>query len=121
MQETSDGIIVFGKNQVGHDEALRAVLQKMRESNLTANPDKCLLNQSSIDFFGDGIRADEKKISSLINASAPKNATEARSFLSLAQYLHQGLCIHFLSNPSTHTQKCQMGVGPRRTTCICLS
>ena len=88
----SDDIIVFGKNQVDHDKALRAVLQRMRENNLTANPDKCLFNQSSIDFFGhhfsaDGISADNKKISSLINASAPKNATEARSFLGLAQYL----------------------------------
>ena len=88
----SDDIIVFGKNQVDHDEALRAVLQRMRESNLTANPDKCLFNQSSIDLFGhhfsaDGISADEKKISSLINASPPNNATEARRFLGLAQYL----------------------------------
>ena len=88
----SDDIIVFGKNQVDHDEALRAVLQRMRENNLTANLDKCLFNQSSIDFFGhhfsaDGISADEKKTSSLINASPPKNATEARSFLGLAQYL----------------------------------
>ena len=83
---------MFGKNQVDHDEALRAVLQRMRENNLTANPDKCLFNQSSIDFFGhhlsaDGISADNKKISSLINAGAPKNATEAHSFLGLAQHL----------------------------------
>ena len=64
----SDDIIVFGKNQVDHDEALRAVLQRMRENNLTANPDKCLFNQSSIDFFchhfsADSISADDKKIS----------------------------------------------------------
>ena len=38
-------------------------------------------------FSADGISADEKKISSLINASPPKNATGARSFLGLAQYL----------------------------------
>ena len=64
----------------------------MRENNLTANPEKCLFNQSSIDFFGhhfsaDGLNADDKKISSVINASPAKNATEARSFLGLAQYL----------------------------------
>lgn len=64
----------------------------MRENNLTANPDKCLFNQSSIDFFGhrfsgEGIIADEKKVSSLINAIPPRNAIEARSFLGLAQYL----------------------------------
>ena len=110
----SDDIIVFGMNQVDHDEALRAVLQRMRENNLTANPDKCLFNQSSIDFFGrhfsaDGISVDEKKISSLIDASPPKNATEARIFFCFGPVpctLHQGFCIHFRSNPSTHTQKC---------------
>ncbi|KAK3697503.1 hypothetical protein QZH41_002099 [Actinostola sp. cb2023] len=88
----SDDIIVFGKQQDDHDNALRAVLQRMRDNNLTANPDKCLFNQSSIDFFGhhfsaEGISADDKKISSLINSSPPKNANEARSFLGFAQYL----------------------------------
>ena len=39
----------------------------MRENNLTENPDKCLFNQPSIDFFGhhffaEGISADDKNI-----------------------------------------------------------
>ena len=88
----SDDVIIFGKHQEEHDKALRNVLQRMRETNLTANPDKCLFNQSSIDFFGhrfsaEGISADEDKILALINASSPKSANEARSFLGLAQYL----------------------------------
>ncbi|KAK3752456.1 hypothetical protein QZH41_007498 [Actinostola sp. cb2023] len=88
----SDDIIVFDKQQDDHDNALRAVLQRMRDNNLTANPDKCLFSQSSIDFFGhhfsaEGISAADKKISSLINSSPPKNANEARSFLGFAQYL----------------------------------
>ena len=92
VRNISDDIIVFGKDQSDHDDALQAVLQRMRENSLTANPAKCLFNQSSIDFFGhhfsaDGISADDKKVVSLINASPPKNATEARSFLGLAQYL----------------------------------
>ena len=89
VRNISDNIIVFGKNQSDHDDALQAVLQRMRENSLTANPAKCLFNQSSIDFFGhhfsaDGISADDKKVASLINASPPKNATAARSFLGLA-------------------------------------
>ena len=92
VRNISDDIIVFGKSQADHDAALQAVFQKMRENNLTANPAKCLFNQSSIDFFGhhfssDGIGADDKKVAALINASPPKNATEVRSFLGLAQYL----------------------------------
>ena len=77
VRNISDDIIVFGKSQADHDAALQAVLQKMRENNLTANPAKCLFNQSSIDFFGhrfsaDGISADDKKVASLINASSPQ-------------------------------------------------
>ena len=93
VRNISDDITVFGRSQTDHDNALRAALQRMRENNLTANPDKCLLNQSSIDFSvdhrfsADGISADDKKVSSLINASPPRNSTEARSFLDLVQYL----------------------------------
>ena len=88
----SDDIIVFGKNQHDHDTALQAVFQRMRDYNLTANPDKCLFNQSSIDFFGhrftaEGISPDKGKVESLLNACPPKNANEARSFLGMAQYL----------------------------------
>jgi len=73
VRNISDDITVFGKNQSDHDDALQAVLQRMRENSLTANPAKCLFNQSSIDFFGhhfsaDGIGADDKKVASLINA-----------------------------------------------------
>ena len=109
VRNISDDIILFGKNQSGHNDALQAVLQRMRENSLTANPAKCLFNQSSIDFFGHhfsagGISADDKKVASLINASPPKNATEACSFLRLAQYLVR--FIHLCSNPSTHASKC---------------
>ena len=115
VRNISDDIIVFGRSQTDHDNALRAALQRMRENNLTANPDKCLFNQSSIDFFdhrfsADGISADDEKVSSLINASPPRNATEARIFLGLAQYLSRFIkdhhCINFRRNPSSHTSKC---------------
>jgi len=51
VRNISDDIIVFGKSQTDHDNALRAVLQRMRESNLTANPEKCLFKQSYIFFL----------------------------------------------------------------------
>ena len=45
VRNISDDIIVFGRIQTDHDNALRAVLQRMRENNLTVNPDKYLFNQ----------------------------------------------------------------------------
>ena len=47
----SDDIIVFGKNQHDHDTALQAVFQRMRDYNLTANPDKCLLISLQLTFL----------------------------------------------------------------------
>lgn len=85
---------MFAKNPDDHDKALKAVLQRMRDNNLTANkclPDKFLFKQSSIEFFGhhfsaEGISPDKNKIESLIHTRPPKSVNEARSFLGLAQY-----------------------------------
>ena len=66
VRNISGNIIVFGESLADQDAALQAVFQKMRENNLTANPAKCLFNQSSIDFFGHHFSADGS------NASPPK-------------------------------------------------
>ena len=81
----NDDIIVLGKTQADHDDALRAVLQRMRENNLIANPDKCLLDQSSIDVFGHNFSADG--IGADICCQSSKIVVKPRSFLDLAQYL----------------------------------
>ncbi|KAL9985897.1 hypothetical protein ACROYT_G008350 [Oculina patagonica] len=47
------------------------------------------LSAIASDQFANGISADDKKVASLNNASPPKNATEARSFLGLAKYLER--------------------------------
>ena len=88
----SDDIIVYGRTQEEHDTALQAVFQRLLESNLTLNKDKCEYNKSSIDFYGytfssEGISADPKKVESIQNASVPANATELRSLLGLVNYV----------------------------------
>ncbi len=87
----SDDIIVFGKNQKEHDEALNAVLQRLEESGLTVNVKKCEFNKKELDFFGlhfsgDGVSISKVKREALMNASAPKNSSEVRSLLGLANY-----------------------------------
>ncbi len=84
VKNISDDIIVYGKTQAEHDAALVAVLQRLREHNLTLNKDKCEFNKTTIEFYGylfsaKGVSADPKKIESIQNASNPRNATELRS------------------------------------------
>ena len=97
----SDDIIVFGKNKQNHDKALRAVLQRLRERNLTLNKEKCKFNQSSIAFMGhtltaQGLMPQDSKIKAVLETETPTCAKEVKSFLGLVSY-----CAKFLPNFAT--------------------
>lgn len=48
----SDDVIVYGRSQCEHYEALRQVLNRIRERGLTLNFEKCELNLERITFLG---------------------------------------------------------------------
>ena len=92
VRNFSDDIIVFGANQHDHDKALTKVIQRLHERGLTINRDKCVFNQTQLDFYGytfssAGMSADPKKVSAIVNAKAPENASEVRSLLGMTNYL----------------------------------
>ena len=89
---TSDDIMVYGKDQEEHDKALEAVLQALIGRNLTLNRSKCEFNKESIEFYGfvfgkDGISPDAKKVEAVQKMSTPTSAKEVRSFLGLTNYV----------------------------------
>ncbi|KAE9166922.1 hypothetical protein PF002_g30997 [Phytophthora fragariae] len=70
------------------------VFEKMRENKLHANLNKCVFCAPEIPVLGcyvskSGVRADPEKISSICSWPAPKNQTELRQWLGLANYLHK--------------------------------
>jgi len=83
--------VVYGKNQSEHDRALDQTLQRLHQSGITINPQKCEFNKPSIEFFGhifskDGIAPASNKVQALHDAVEPRNQTERRLFLGMAQY-----------------------------------
>ena len=87
----NDDIVVYGKDQSEHDQALDQTLQRLHQSGLTVNPQKCEFNKPSIEFFGhvfskDGIAPAPSTVQALHDAVEPQNQTELRSFLGMAQY-----------------------------------
>ena len=46
-----DDVLVFGRNQQEHDDRLKLVLQKMKETGVTLN-EKCKFSQDSVKFLG---------------------------------------------------------------------
>ena len=87
----SDDILIFGKTQEAHDEALRKVLQRLLDRKLTLNGQKCEYNRPSLEFLGhifgaNGIAPSPDKIKTIVEMQTPKNASEVRSFLGMANF-----------------------------------
>ncbi len=47
-----DDVLVHGKMQEDHDDRLNKVLQRLQETGMTLNPNKCQLSQKSVKFLG---------------------------------------------------------------------
>ena len=97
----SDDIIIYGKNKEEHNTALRNVLQRLREKNLTLNKDKCVFSQNKITFMGhtltsEGLLPHQDKKKAVLETQAPSSSKECKSFLGLVSY-----CSKFIPNFAT--------------------
>lgn len=87
-----DDIIVVGRTELEHDEALRKVLDKLRDYGVLLNQAKCAFKLTEIDFLGhrfnkDGMTPSPSKIEALQSFRAPTSCEEVRSFLGLVNYV----------------------------------
>ena len=87
-------IIVYGYNSdfSDHDENLRAVLQRARETGLRFNLDKCKLRCTRIPFFGhiagaEGLHPDPRKIASILSMDPSSSDADLQTFLGMVQFL----------------------------------
>ena len=87
----ADDLIVYGCDLQEHDRNLHAVLQRLSDSGMTLNGDKCQSRLPKFTFFGhelsnQGVTPCEEKIAAVVNARAPRNISEVRSSVQLVQY-----------------------------------
>ena len=121
-----DDIIIFGDSSEEHDARVRAVFHRLEDNGVTLNFEKCEFAKSSITYLGhvvsaDGIRADPSKVRAIKQMQKPKDVSDIRRFLGMANQLGK-----FIPNLSTVTQplrdllqkKNQWTVGTEPTTCI---
>ena len=84
-----DDIIIHGRTRKEHDDALENCLARLESLNLKVKAEKCEFLKQEIKFFGlifsaSGTRPDPERITHLVNAPPPKNVSEVRSFLGMA-------------------------------------
>ena len=73
-----DDVLIYGETQQQHDERLDKVLERLQESGLTLNADKCQFACSQLPFLGqiltqEGVKADPDKVTAIQKVPAPQN------------------------------------------------
>ena len=87
-----DDVVIHGKTMAEHDERLQQVLQRIQESGMKLNREKCMFRKSSISFLGHmidehGIKAHPEKVKAVVEMKPPTNTTELKSFMGLVNYM----------------------------------
>ena len=85
-----DDLIIGSENILEHNEALRQVMEAIKNAGITLNPDKCKFGVDSIKFWGliisaEGIQPDPEKVEALKHMSHPQNKEELVSFICMMQ------------------------------------
>ena len=73
-----DDVLVIGKDLEEHNKRLQKVLEKLSESKITLNYDKCEFAKSEIKFLGqvidqNGVRPDPQKVKAITEIPQPSN------------------------------------------------
>lgn len=100
-----DDVVVWGCTKQEHDERLRKVLNKARDSGLKLNKKKWQFGVSNITYLGEklseaGVQPDPEKISAIADMPAPDDKKNLQRALGLVNYLGK-----FIPNLSANTVK----------------
>ena len=96
-----DDLRVVGANEKEHEENLERVMTKLQDNGITLNYDKCEIGVPSMTYMGDvlsgeGLKVSDERVKAIVEAPAPQNQSEVRSFLGSVQF-----CAKFISNFAT--------------------
>jgi len=86
-----DDILIFAKDKKEHLQRVNNVFEKIKQSGLRINPEKCQFLVEKTKFLGyiiskDGIETDKSKIDAISKFQSPSCIKHLRSFLGLTNY-----------------------------------
>ena len=89
-------IIVHGRTVEEHNSVLQTVLQRIKESGLKLNQQKCVFSQSELEFLGHKIGREvtspyPNKVRAIVDLEQPSYVSELRSVMGMVNHLGQYL------------------------------
>lgn len=86
-----DDILIFTETLEEHRKIVLQVLQRLKEHDLYAKPEKCTFEAESIEFLGliishNEIRMDPVKVDGVANWPLPRNVKDVQSFLGFGNF-----------------------------------
>ena len=86
-----DDILLTGANDEEHLNTLREVLRRLEDAGLRLRKDKCSFMQPSVVYLGhvidkEGLRPTQERVKAVMDAPAPVNTSELKSYLCLLSY-----------------------------------
>ena len=86
-----DDLIVYGSTEEDFLERLDQVFKRLKEYNITCNPDKCRYGLSSVEYVGrvidaEGLSITEEKRDQVLNFPLPMLFKDLQSFNGLVNY-----------------------------------
>lgn len=86
-----DDVLISGRNDKEHWEAVDEVLRRLAEAGLTVNLSKCFFFQDEVTYCGyriskEGVQPLKENVEAVQKAPEPKNVSELRSYLGMLNY-----------------------------------
>lgn len=91
-----DDILIYGGNVEELRQRTEAVMDRIRQNNLTLNNKKCSWEQQEVEFIGamitsEGVRPADDKICAIKNFPRPETFRELRGFIGIVNYIGRHL------------------------------
>ena len=88
----TNDVCVHDKDEEEHDQNLKVLMDRAKQTRLVFNSDKCTIRQPEISFFRniyskDGIRPDPAKVHDIQNMPVPQDKEDLQRFLGMMTYL----------------------------------
>ena len=98
-----DDILVWGETIEQHNQRLRNVLKRVKQSGIKLNRSKCQIGVTEIKYIGhtlgeEGLKPDLEKVEAIINMPEPEDKAGLQIFMGMLQYVSK-----FIPNLSTET------------------